>query len=447
MMDRALTRSSTLIDPAILPSRPTSMLMPTSQSESTLSRSGSKGKGPLLAMDSSGNIAEAAGVRQSRLANTRSVFGVDTLWAREMSKLKEIEEQERLEAEEEEERKRREELEFMEGEGTKKRKGKKKGKKGGVEDSKSTESLATPTDPVSPSSAPSATSPVQEIPTSLTLPTIPTVSTRRRSVPVPDDDESDGESSASEVDVKDTSIEKDRLADKWISDDEKPAPPASASVPRINVPDDDSDDEEIPLSLAIQKAALRKSMLPQADDDSSDEDRPLSMLLLNKTEAGSTSPNLADLVNFDSKPSLSLPKNSNEEDDEDNEPLGIRASRLPAGASQLSFPSSLSQGVASGGGDDEDDRPLSMHPTQIRKSQFNILAQFQQQQQQQQLYQAQMASQMSFPNTQSMMFMMPPGPFTPQPQMQMPMAVPPPESNKFSSVDRWRRDVAVEGPP
>ena len=454
-MDRGMTRSSTLIDPATLPNRPASMLMPASQTEPTLSRSGSKNNGPLLAIDSSGNVAETGAPRQSRLANTRSVFGVDTLWEREMTKLKEIEAQEKIE--QEEARKMEAEMELKTAA---KKKGKKKGKGAGIEESKSMESLASPASPASPDSGPSAyvASPAQEVSASLTLPTIPTVSSRRRVAPELDDDESDGESSASEAGVKDISGEQDKLADQWVSDDErpKPAPPPTsgsqkANIPQITVPGDDSDDEEVPLSIALQRAAQRKSMFPsasKADDDDSDEDRPLSMLLLNKTDAGSSaSPNLGDLVNFDSKPSLKLPEGDADDEDEDNVPLGIRASRLPAGASQLSFTSSP---VAA----DDDDRPLSMHPGQIRKSQFNLFTQFQQQQQAQQMFQAQAQAQMAaatFNPHQSMMFMMPPtaGPFTPPP-MQVPMAAAVPmqqQPNNFSSVDRWRHDVAVEGQP
>ena len=53
----------------------------------------------MLAFDNNGVLAET-GVRESVMPKSRSVFGVDKLWEREMEKLKEIEAQEKIDAEE-----------------------------------------------------------------------------------------------------------------------------------------------------------------------------------------------------------------------------------------------------------------------------------------------------------------------------------------------------------
>ncbi|KAF8076369.1 hypothetical protein FPV67DRAFT_1664650 [Lyophyllum atratum] len=102
-------RLSTFIDPAALQSRPTSQHMPSfgSQgSQQALGRRNSANIKPLLNFEEDDKVA---------------VFGVDTLWEKEMVKLKEIEAREKQEAEE---RKIREEAE----EATKKKKTKRKGK-------------------------------------------------------------------------------------------------------------------------------------------------------------------------------------------------------------------------------------------------------------------------------------------------------------------------------
>ena len=99
-MDRAQPkRQSTLIDPASLHTRPTANRMDSSNTQSDLNRRGSRSGQPLLSFDDDGHLEET-GIRDSRLPKTKSVFGVDTLWEREMLKLKEIEAEEKREAEE-----------------------------------------------------------------------------------------------------------------------------------------------------------------------------------------------------------------------------------------------------------------------------------------------------------------------------------------------------------
>jgi len=102
-------RVSTFIDPAALQSRPTSQHMPSfgSQgSQQALGRRNSANIKPLLNFEEDDKVAGKT--PGARLPNGRSVFGVDTLWEKEMVKLKEIEAREKQEAEE---RKIREEAE------------------------------------------------------------------------------------------------------------------------------------------------------------------------------------------------------------------------------------------------------------------------------------------------------------------------------------------------
>ncbi|THH11475.1 hypothetical protein EW145_g626 [Phellinidium pouzarii] len=418
MMDRnGIKRSSTFIDPDSLQLKtvPGIQIEP-SATDTTLTRRGSRNSQPLLAIDGTGQIAET-GVREPKLMQTRSVFGVDTIWEREMAKLKEIEAQERAEAQE------RKKLENEEE--TKKTKRKKKGKGPEVQLNKNFQISPSPTSPAA------AFSPEHEHTPSLSLPDIPLVTSRKRSVPIPADDDSDYESSASEAALGRAAPLFEEAVDQWVSDDEKR--PVQAS--RIGLgyslnhltPENDSD-EDLPLSMALQRASHKLS-IPMTESDNSDEDKPLSSLL-DKPKLNIPSIDLDQLTS----PHSGLHLNITDNDDEDDVPLGIRASCLPAGASHLSgiF------GLSAGGNGDDDDRPLSMHPGQIRKSQFQMFAQTQQQQQ---LFQAQMVNSMAFAPPPSMLLMTPPSvPFAPQPPIQMQ------EPNKFNSVDRWRHGVAVEGP-
>ncbi|KAF7355282.1 hypothetical protein MSAN_01444500 [Mycena sanguinolenta] len=93
-------RRSTLIDPASLQDRPDSMGRPLTQhmdsfgSQPALGQNA--GNGPLLKFDDGDKMLRPG---MTRAPNSRSVFGVDTLWERELVKLKEIEAQEKVEEE------------------------------------------------------------------------------------------------------------------------------------------------------------------------------------------------------------------------------------------------------------------------------------------------------------------------------------------------------------
>lgn len=407
MMERGqIRRPTTLIDPSSL-QRPISQHMNShDSSEFGLLRRGSRNSKPLLNFDNDtpGGPDLTAG---SRMTAAKSVFGVDTLWEREVAKLKEIE---ALEKQEAEERRIREEAA-----NAKKAQKKKKKKKSDKEEA-NTGFLAETDKKIQFLSPIAADSPI--------LPDIPRMAARRRTdIPSPGDN-SDGESSSSEVDMpvnpRDTAG-----AQAWISDDEEPANQRKTSVglnrlehdraPQPTMQEQDSSDDDIPLSAAIERVARKLTMASNRSDDTEDEDKPLAALL-NKSDAAAA-PSLPNLSAFAN------------EDQEDNEPLGIRASRfLPTAG-------------------DDDDRPLALHPQQQRRTQYQMLAQ-----QQQAMYQAQLRNTMAFGAPPSM-FGPAFSPFTPplQPFMAPMMATPvsPPqqleEVVKFGRVDRWRRDVAVEG--
>ncbi|KAG5646568.1 hypothetical protein DXG03_002871 [Asterophora parasitica] len=404
-------RTSTLIDPAALQSRPVSQHLVSLGSpggQQALGRRNSANVKPLLNFDDENKVA-AHHTPGTRLPQGRSVFGVDTLWEKEMIKLKEIEAREKAA---EEERKLREAAEEEEG-------GKKKKKKKGKRKDKSSPDLAddpenlTPHAPVEPRV--SVEPPV--------LPDIPRA-IRRPPPQVPDD-----ASESDESDDAEPSKEKSSSDPNWhavSSDEEEGGPrrttgtgPRFPSGRRRQTKNTDDSDDEVPLSVAMSRVA-QKHLAPDSDDE-----RPLSTLQKKKQSS------LLN-VNFDNL----LSQNQG---DDDNEPLGIRASRLGGSVNRQT------------GDGDDDDRPLAFHPEQQRRSQFHMMAQ-QQQQQQQLMMQAQMQNSMYF-STPSMMGG--PSPFFGPPMMPMmmqpPMPIPSPppihDQAKYNRVDSWRRDVAVEGEP
>ncbi|TFK87066.1 hypothetical protein K466DRAFT_599802 [Polyporus arcularius HHB13444] len=437
MMARSQTgRSSTLINPDEL-KRPASQHMNSFNSAPDLARRNSANAKPLL--DFEDEIPGAP--RQSLLPGglgtagaTRSVFGVDTLWERELAKLKEIEEQER---QAEEERRKRE----AEEEAKNKKKGKKKKGKGKEREGEPPIS-PTPQTP-SPAIPESASSPP-------VLPAIPKTIVKRAPPPPADDDDDDDDDDS---DSSDAPVQTRAQTSGWHSDEEEGPRrttgtglryPNTGGPPRLpQIPgardDDDSSEEDVPLVATIGRAAQRQARSRVGDDDSSDEEKPL-IVLLDKTKQ--KLPSLGGGGSSLAPHSPTRAGGGGDDDDEDDKPLGLRVSHF----------GSLNPSLAGGNGDD-DDKPLALHPEQLRKSQYFMAAQ--QQQQQQMLAQAQMA-QMAAAH-QSMIFgapsMMSSGFFAPPP-MAPPMMMypqlpptPPPmqDATKFVRVDKWRHDVAVEG--
>ncbi|EPQ59226.1 hypothetical protein GLOTRDRAFT_125535 [Gloeophyllum trabeum ATCC 11539] len=426
MMARgSMHRSSTLIDPASL-GRPTSQHMNSFNSEPALQRRNSAGGQPLLSFDDDKKLSPGPAL-DVRMPKSRSVFGVDTLWEREMAKLKEIEERERAEAEE---RRKREEAE--DAKHSKKRKGKGKA----VDAPQGLSPSPSPAEPASPVIRTSASPP--------RLPDIPSATTRRAPPPV-DDDGDDGDSdSDSGSEVGQAPVAQSVRGDNtgWASDEEAGPIRTTGTGPRFRPrknsrPEifeskaDDSDDEDVPLAATLRLPSQRLTARPPESD--SEEDRPLSKLL---TKGISTPGGLS--------PRPSTAANSNGGDDDDDKPLGLRASVLPPSLPPLGLSS-----MSNKGNDDDDERPLALHPERQRRTQYNMMAQ-----QQQMMMQAQMTGSMFF--TPPMMGMgMGSGFFAPSmPQMMMPpmpVTSPPPpaplhDAAKLNRVDKWRHDVAVEGP-
>ncbi|KAF9568915.1 hypothetical protein CPC08DRAFT_702032 [Agrocybe pediades] len=425
MMAREQSRSSTLIDPA-------GLQRPVAQRNSSY---GSLGKDqarlsvnplkPLLNFEED-NQGPLQPPPNNRLPSTRSVFGVDTLWQREMAKLKEIQAAE--EAEKEAQRRREEE------EGAAKKKKKKNKKKG-----KDAEAV--------PEAATGEVDPVPTVRVSTELPPVLPVIQRatRRAPPKPS--ESDESSSESDEDIPVRVVEKEPSWHVDSSDEENTGPRRTTGVgpryptqrktskPSIPPPRLDSDSEEdLPLAATIHKAEARAAF--KGMEDSDEEDKPLSQVIRGKSQS---SGGFLDVQSTFKGLSLNA---HNPSDEDDDQPLGLRASRM--------IPN------PTGNAEDEDDRPLAFHPEHQRRTQYQMLAQVQQQQQQQMLLQAQMQSNMMMNASMMTPGMMSPGYFPPpimnpvaMMQMQAPIPIPSPppvhDEAKFGLVDRWRRDVVIEG--
>ncbi|KAI0080894.1 hypothetical protein K474DRAFT_1769128 [Panus rudis PR-1116 ss-1] len=466
MMARSpMKRSSTLIDPESLKGRPLSQRM--DSAPGLIRRNSANVKTLINFEDEIPGAPRGLGVSQGP-AQTKSVFGVDTIWERELAKLREIEAREK---QEEEERKRREAEEEAKGGSKKKKKGKGKGKDKD-KDLKDFLSASSPAPEASPSPS-SVTHERQPTPPPV-LPDIQKASTKRRPPPPPDDGDDDDEES--EDDASDASGPARRPSqtqeDGWVSSDEErerakakvqagpirmpgsgpryPSqnPKAAPQLSIAGIPDgDDSSEEDVPLVATIGRAAQRLTQMKMQNDDesSSDEEKPLSTLL-EKTKL--KLPSLGGSIMSDAN----SPRAANDDEDEDDQPLGLRASRFIGAPASLNGHAGVTPRVG-GSGADDDDKPLAFHPEQVRRTQYMMNVQQQQQQQQQMMMQAQ-AAQMH----QSMIFgvpsMMSSGffgpPMQPPPPMMVPPvlpATPPPiqDPAKFGRVDKWRRDVAVEG--
>ena len=425
MMARGeIQRSSTLINSASL-ARPASQFLHHSKSgEGHIQRNPTNIK-PLLSFEND-KIPQTAPM-SGRPINSRSVFGVDKLWERETQKLHEIETQEKLE---DEERKKQEEEERhrMEKKG-KKRKNKKQGKHTAI---LSPENLAA---------SESCTGPR----VSTQPPILPNIeSALRKPLPPADDDDNESEDESLVVSAHQAP------GPAWHagSSDEEGPHRTTGTGPRFrtrkqasNPPVDGESDEDVPLAATFHKAFqqnlnsnFQQSNQPKDDDD---EERPLSTLLENAKIKKFTSPVLD--INFD-KLSMGETRSKVEDDEDDNQPLGLRASRVLSG-------------LNNGDGEDDDNRPLGLHPEQQRRTQYGMFTQ-QQQQQQQMMMQTQLQNMFLGPQMGSGFF--PPplatpmmAPYNHMMWMQPPVSIPSPppahDAAKFGRVDKWRRDVAVEG--
>ncbi|KZV76043.1 hypothetical protein PENSPDRAFT_570358 [Peniophora sp. CONT] len=439
MMARASSgRISTLIDPATLTQPPVLAGAPSPKPD--LQRQSSYGLRPLVNLDDGAALTPP--IRPSP-SMTRSVFGQDKLWEKEMAKLKEIE------AAEAEERAKREAREAAEAERKQKKK-KKKGKGKGQEDDSLT--------PAPSAIALAADGEIEAEPrvsiAPPVLPDIPRNITRGPPPPPGDDDDEEEEESDSDSDPGPQKAAPQTWFAGSSDDGKEPAGPVRTVGVGLRYPnrargtqpsgagDDDDSEEDMPLVATVSRAMQRATRLAGADSDS-DEDAPLTQVLAKKAASGpGPVPSTSLNIDFDNLTS-SKPRANVDSDDEDNQPLGLRASYVPRGS------------------DDEDDLPLGMHPDQQRRTQYAALVQQQQTAQQQQMLMQQMQMQQSMmfsnPSLMGSGFFAPPAMMSPAMNMNpmgMPMMpmVPPPsgspppvhDSAKINFVDQWRKNIAVD---
>lgn len=372
-------------------------------SQPALGRKNSLNAKPLLNFDDDDKLLRP-GPSNGKPVNSRSVFGVDTLWERELVKLKEMEAKEKIQ----------EELQKVEEEAREKRRGR-KGKRKDKSKARDYSPAETPDAMSTSESLPIGNPRIAASPP--VLPAIPQA--LRRPPPVHDDSDSEDSERAG------PSHPQDRAPDGWVSSDEEGNGPTrtTGTGPRFmkkQIPDIGGDDseEDLPLAATIHRVAQRATQLQASPD--SDEEQPLSVLL-QKTKMSLPS------INFDRRSQSNAAQD--DDADEDDQPLGLRASRIAPSVSSVQ------------GGGDDDDMPLAYHPEQQRRSQYHMMAQAAQQQQQQMMVQAHLQNSMFF----SPQPMMASGYFGPPMMMQTPMA-PMHDEAKYGLVDRWRRDVIVDEP-
>jgi hypothetical protein len=429
MMARGeIQRSSTFIDPTAL-ARPTSQFLNIPGSAGGLSRRQSGNIKPLLSFED--DKIPRSSPMSGLPPNSRSVFGVDKLWEREMVKLREIEAQEKLE---EEMLKRKEEEEERQRPGKKNKKKRKGNKTPQLQQTPEVQQGLQLAEPLVQS---------EEQRVSIEPPVLPAIQRAARRPPPPPADD-DGEDDDDESDDEEPIVANRQTSEPaWhagSSDEEGGGPRRTTGVgPRYPVqtshnPVEPDSDEDVPLAAALNKA-LRPNRQTQPDSDHEDEEKPLAALIRD-TKLKQSSSHLD--IDFD-KVSGKGPSN-NSDDEDDDQPLGLRASRVPPGFNP-----------AEDG--DEDDRPLGLHTEQQRRTQYGF---FPQQQQQSMMMPPQMHNSMFFnPSMMGSGFFPSPmvtpmmNPMNPMMMMQAPVPIPSPppvrDTAKFGRVDKWRRDVAVEG--
>ena len=387
MMSRGqIRRSSTLIDPATLQDRPVSQAF---GDRPSLPRRASSGSKPLL--DFSGETPVSPGAVNGRVPNSKSVFGVDQLWERELTRLKEIEAVEKVE---EEERKRDEERKEA-----KKAKSKGKGKGKG----KGKRYTSPPPSPPVLETLPRR-SIVADLPP--TLPAIPMATSRRTVPPILPESESDTDSEASENEAKANAARRGSKVGGWGSSDDE-----GRRKPNKILGSDSEDD--VPLVRKLQLPSVR------APSPDSEDEKPLAHVLERKSKVPEFS--FDNILNNSDSPMVK------EDAEEDDTPLAVRHPRAQSMIARSVVPND----------DDDDEKPLGLKQIQQQQqAQFNIMAQ------QQVMMQAQLHNSMAFgaPSILSGFspFMVPPPTFSPAPGPSVH------DPAKYQSVDQWRHNVAAD---
>jgi len=325
-----------------------------------------------------------------RMTKSTSVFGVDTVWERELQKLKEIEQQEATNTAEE---KRLQEAVRAAELAKKEKKYKAKTRK-----------RAQETDFV-----PEPETHLPEAP-----PTLPAFELRPtpRKAPEPESEESDSN------DDDDAQPQQSRSKTWYAGDSDE-----EVSAPKLSLPNfmnsqaerAESDDDDVPLNQ-IPRERLSKSRAPDSDEE---EDKPLAAVLEKMKGAGSPL-----------SPVQSPPIQSPQKDDDDDDEVPLAMRRLTTMGSFQSFNNqSRSQAQV-----DDDDRPLGlkMQPAwapQQMMPQFNPGFP---------AMSMGAPSIMGMPAMSHMSFMQ--GPAIPNPFFSPVMQEPPPQQ-KLGRVDAWRRAV------
>lgn len=265
-----------------------------------------------------------AGRTGSGPVNSRSVFGVDQVWEKELAKLKKIEALEKAEDDES----RRLELEEQargDAKAAKKAAKKAKGKQKGP-----------PLDVNGQSgNAGGGVSPIARAPTS--APLLPVVDPFAMKPKEKDSSTSDSDSDEDKPVFKasQSRMTPSQSKEAWLSDDERqavtarprPRPRQQKSAPKtsgfaagLHI-DDDSEDSDVPLTSALAKAKKRQQ------EEDSEEDKPLAAILSNSIatlDFGGTL--LADVKKPPERPSQLRPPPQrnvgNSDSDDDDKPLG-----------------------------------------------------------------------------------------------------------------------------
>lgn len=413
MMQRS-GRRTTLIDPATLQPRPASGIG-LDQPQPRPGQGKRTSSAPLLDFGGDERLLSEAG-------KTKSVFGVDQLWQRELDKLQQIEEVERKAAEDEQRK--------AEAMASRKRRGKGKADLSPEPNIQATVARSASPPPLLPNVPATGGKPVpnahavssdseseQEVKlTRARRSSIGTLHTLGAKGWFASSDEEEGGVSAPQRQGRPSPAQKQRLASTAA-----PQPsPRRAAAPQ------GSDSDDVPLAAQL-------SRLPRpANVSDSDEDRPLAALVDKSRPSMSNLPSLSlgGSLLPETKPLASGPN----ADDEDDVPLGLRHA--------FSRPS-----IPRNNGSDDDNKPLGLQ----RMSQYPAMPSMPMMAPQvpiftpqQMLMQAQMQHASMYSAAPSLM-----GgyvPFMGAPMMPAQMMAPmPQDSGTFGRVDRWRRDIADQG--
>lgn len=434
MMQRpGATRSSTLIDPSTLNSRPTTQYLTPSQVQDDVRRKRASGA-PLVDLNSEAPPGPNA---RPGMTGARSVFGVDKVWERELAKLKAIEEQEKEE---------QAKLQALDARLDDRRQQPVLPRTNSSNAGQRASALLPEPDSTPPLGDANSDNDVR-----------PPMGNRRESSaslgargwfnsPGSDDESDGGDKRAS---VASTATMRPPAFSRKIS--------AISPLPQIPGGGGDSEEEDVPLA---QQAARRSMMPPRQNvpaDSDSDEDKPIAVLKRHqsKSSAGPSGLQAVDLASrgsfaaelglgasaFSPQKSAAAAK-AGDDSSEDEVPLGVRhptANRLSA--------------MPGGYDEDEDDKPLgakfassAMNPLQQQQMQQQAFLQ-QQMLQQQMMMQAQaMRTSMAFGGPMMNPSVMGSGFFPPPMSMHSlnanaMAAAQDAQSTQVSRVDQWRRDV------